>query len=178
MDVSLLRNLGDGTFDPQEAYTVNRKLKAICAADLDGDGDLDIVTTNVTSDSVSVLLNNGSGSLTLSASCPVGERPQSLFAADLDGDGDLDLATANEDSDNVSVLLNQQGYICGDADGNQVVNISDVVFLVDYIFGDGPAPEPVESGDVDCNGTVNISDAVYLITYIFAQGPEPCADCP
>ncbi len=69
-------------------------------------------------------------------------------------------------------------YICGDADGNQLVNIADVVYLINYIFDGGPAPDPLEVGDVDCNQLVNIADVVYLITYIFDGGPAPCAGCP
>lgn len=65
---------------------------------------------------------------------------------------------------------------CGDADGNTIWNISDAVFLIAYIFGGGPAPDPLCLGDADGNGIVNISDAVYLIAYIFGGGPEP--HCP
>ena len=54
------------------------------------------------------------------------------------------------------------------------VDISDVVFLVAYIFSGGPAPNPLLSGDADCDQTVSISDAVYLISYIFFGGPAPC----
>lgn len=69
-------------------------------------------------------------------------------------------------------------YLCGDADGNDIVNISDAVFLISYIFGGGPPPDPFDAGDVDCNEIVNISDVVYLIAYIFGGGPGPCAECP
>jgi hypothetical protein len=82
------------------------------------------------------------------------------------------LATCFDDI--LLVSLGEQGYICGDADGNDMVNISDAVYLIEYIFGGGPPPEPLLSGDVDCNQTVNISDAVYLISYIFSSGPAPC----
>jgi hypothetical protein len=68
-------------------------------------------------------------------------------------------------------------YLCGDADSNDLVSISDAVFLIAYIFSGGPAPSPLASGDVDCSGIVNISDAVYLIGYIFGGGPAPCAAC-
>jgi hypothetical protein len=69
-------------------------------------------------------------------------------------------------------------YLCGDADGSGQVDLSDVVYLVNYIFGGGPAPEPIETGDVDCNGRVNLSDAVYLINYVFLYGaPAPCEAC-
>jgi hypothetical protein len=75
-------------------------------------------------------------------------------------------------------------YICGDANGSggdPAVDIDDVVYLINYIFAGGPAPEPVEAGDADCSGgdvPIDIDDVVYLINYIFAGGPAPCADCP
>ncbi|MGB5138303.1 MAG: dockerin type I domain-containing protein [Candidatus Zixiibacteriota bacterium] len=69
-------------------------------------------------------------------------------------------------------------YLCGDADGSSSVTISDSVYLINYIFAGGPAPNPLLAGDADCSGIVTISDTVYLINYIFAGGPAPCASCP
>jgi hypothetical protein len=69
-------------------------------------------------------------------------------------------------------------FLCGDADGNGVVNISDAVFLLGYIFGGGPPPEPLQAADADCSDVVNVADVVYLISYIFAVGPPPCNNCP
>ncbi len=68
-------------------------------------------------------------------------------------------------------------FVCGDADGSEIISISDAVFLIAYIFNGGPAPNPLDAGDVDCNSVVNISDAVALISYIFAGGPAPCEAC-
>ncbi|MBU2625963.1 MAG: S8 family serine peptidase, partial [candidate division Zixibacteria bacterium] len=65
-------------------------------------------------------------------------------------------------------------YVAGDADGSGAVDIDDVVYLIQYIFSGGPAPDPLESGDADCSGEIDIDDAVYLIEYIFSNGPEPC----
>lgn len=64
--------------------------------------------------------------------------------------------------------------VAGDADGNGQLTISDAVYLINYIFAGGPAPNPVLRGDADCSNVVNISDVVYLIRYIFAGGPPPC----
>lgn len=69
-------------------------------------------------------------------------------------------------------------YICGDADGSDILTISDAVYLINYIFSGGPAPNPLLSGDADCSAIVNISDAVYLINFIFGGGPAPCSACP
>lgn len=68
-------------------------------------------------------------------------------------------------------------YVDGDASGDGFVNITDVVYLINYIFVDGPAPNPIAAGDADCSGTVNISDGVYLIAYIFSDSPAPGAAC-
>jgi hypothetical protein len=62
----------------------------------------------------------------------------------------------------------------GDADGNEIVNISDATYGVNYIFGSGPAPDPPQAMDADCNGYENISDVIYVISYIFGGGPAPC----
>lgn len=64
--------------------------------------------------------------------------------------------------------------IRGDANGDGSVNISDAVYLINYIILGGPAPNPFSSGDADCSGAISISDVVYLINYVFAGGPSPC----
>jgi len=68
-------------------------------------------------------------------------------------------------------------FICGDANGDGIVDISDVVYLIAYIFSGGSAPSPVLAGDANCDSMVDISDVVYLIAYIFSGGLRPCAAC-
>jgi hypothetical protein len=64
-------------------------------------------------------------------------------------------------------------YTCGDANGDGVINVTDVVYLINYLFISGPAPDPIQAGDVNCDGMVNVSDVVYLINYLFISGPPP-----
>jgi hypothetical protein len=64
----------------------------------------------------------------------------------------------------------------GNANGDDLINIGDVVWLVNYIFREGPPPDPVLSGDANCDGLTNVGDAAYLIAYIFREGPPP--ECP
>jgi hypothetical protein len=65
-------------------------------------------------------------------------------------------------------------YMCGDANGDQTLNIGDAVYLVDYIFRSGPPPVPLDAGDPNVDLSVNVGDAVYLIGHIFKGGPPPC----
>lgn len=67
--------------------------------------------------------------------------------------------------------------VCGDANSDGTINVSDAVYLISYVFGEGSAPNPISLGDCDCTGVVNVSDAVYLVSYIFGSGAAPCAGC-
>lgn len=64
--------------------------------------------------------------------------------------------------------------ICGDASSDGLVNISDVVFIINFVFLGGEAPHYSNAADVNCDSMVNVSDAVYLINYIFTDGKPPC----
>jgi hypothetical protein len=66
----------------------------------------------------------------------------------------------------------------GDANGSggtTPIDIDDVVYLIAYIFSEGPAPTPYEvaSGDANSSCGVDIDDVVFLIAYIFSEGPAP-----
>ena len=64
-----------------------------------------------------------------------------------------------------------------DYDLGDVIDISDLVYLVDYMFTGGPTPECLDEADVDASGDIDISDLVYLVDYMFNGGPPPVA-CP
>ncbi len=65
--------------------------------------------------------------------------------------------------------------ICGDANGDELVDVGDVVYLINYLFKGGPAPIPWEAGDANSDGMVDVGDVVYLINYLFKGGPAPCS---
>jgi hypothetical protein len=65
--------------------------------------------------------------------------------------------------------------ITGDPNGDMFVTVSDVVYLINYLFKGGQPPVHCpKSGDVNCDGKVTVSDAVYLINYLFKGGSAPC----
>jgi N-acetylmuramoyl-L-alanine amidase len=63
--------------------------------------------------------------------------------------------------------------IAGDADSDGEVSIADAVYLVNYLFKGGPAPEPSWKGDANGDCKVSIGDIVYLINYLTKGGPAP-----
>lgn len=94
------------------------------------------------------------------------------------------LVTSNDlDSDSLTIpllleLTSDPWFVCGDANNDEAVDVSDAVYIINYAFVQGsPAPDPLESGNVNCDETVDVSDAVYIINYAFSAGsPAPC-DC-
>jgi hypothetical protein len=101
----------NGRFTGAGSYLIGDWPRNIAAADVDGDGKLDLVVTLEsgivpdTSDSVAVLLGKGDGSFSTPQGYAVGTTPNALAIADLDGNGTLDIVTGNSGSSSVSVLL-------------------------------------------------------------------------
>jgi len=71
-------------------------------------------------------------------------------------------------------------YRCGDADGDGQINLLDILYLIDHLYGDpaGPASIPPEAGDANGDTAINLLDILYLIDHVYGspQGPEPV--CP
>lgn len=63
---------------------------------------------------------------------------------------------------------------CGDANSDGSINVSDAVYIINYVFVGGDPPNPLANGDVNCDGSVNVSDAVYIINFVFVGGNPPC----
>jgi len=78
--------------------------------------------------------------------------------------------------DTSTVVIKVVSFICGDANADKAVNVSDAVYIINYIFTSGPPPKPLAAADVNGSGSVNVSDAVYLINYIFTSGPPPACE--
>jgi hypothetical protein len=79
------------------------------------------------------------------------------------------------------VLISNQiplfNHVPGDANGDKVTTISDVVFLFNYLFFHSTTPSPFSAGDANADCNIDIADAVYLIVYLFHDGPAPYSGC-
>jgi hypothetical protein len=137
--------------DPQRlASESDNQPVSVAAADLDGDGDHDLVTANRLSNDVSVLLNVGGGMYRKSGSYSVGSRPTALATGDLNNDGKPDVVTANSTSNDVSVLFNQGGS-----------ELSADLFGTETAYAiNASSDEPVGIATANLDGNANASEDV------------------
>jgi hypothetical protein len=64
-------------------------------------------------------------------------------------------------------------FLLGDVNTNRVVELGDVVYLITYLYKEGPAPYILILGDTNRNGVVELGDLVLLISYLYRDGPPP-----
>ena len=113
--VSVLRNTTTAgtttlSFAPKADYTVGTAPSGVALSDVDGDGRLDLLVANQSSNTISVLLNTslmpGIVSFAPKVDYTVGTAPGNVVGADINGDGKLDLVSVNSGTGTVSVLRN------------------------------------------------------------------------
>jgi hypothetical protein len=136
------RGTGRGAFAASSNPTVGAASWAITTGDVDGDGDLDLLTGDVTGTTVTLLRNAGNGTFGTPASITVGTGPTDLALADVDGDGDLDLLASNYTDNTVSVRTNNGA---GTFSGTQTITLPANI-----------GPEQLVLGDVDGDGDLDL----------------------
>ncbi|MGH9381859.1 MAG: FG-GAP-like repeat-containing protein [Thermoanaerobaculia bacterium] len=77
---------------------------AVVTADVNGDGNQDILTSDGGDNTISVLLGDGDGGFSTAESFATGAFPNGLAVAEVTGDGHLDVITSNFEGDGVSLL--------------------------------------------------------------------------
>lgn len=153
--IEVLFGDGKGAFKvPGSFFAVGRHpYQRVRAADVNGDGRADVITTNLEGDDVTVLLSDGRGGLKPSTGSPFrcGDSPFNLTVGDVNGDGKPDLAIVNSPSstsdrrgkDGLTVLL-------GDgAGGFQMMTGSP--------FATGRIPNIAAVGDINGDGIADVA---------------------
>ena len=108
-------------------------------------------------------------------SIDVGPLPAGDYTVEVsDGMGDFESRMFTVGAD-VSCCWGMRGNV--DYDPGDVIDISDLVFLVDYMFNGGSEPDCMIEVDLNDDGGIDISDLVFLVDYMFTGGPAP-VDCP
>lgn len=154
--VSVLLNVGDGTFGPQ-AVSAPLAIEGQAAlgedlevADVNGDCHPDAVA--VTRHAIYVLTNDGAGALTLGPNAVVGTGSfRSVAVADLDGDGLLDIAGAISSGLGGSVELYRN-------EGNGTFGLAEVLGLTGFTTRSGLALADADGdGDPDLAVTTGVA---------------------
>jgi hypothetical protein len=102
----MLPGIGGGRFGPANDTPVPRSLRAVAAADMDGDGKLDIVCW--LGDEIAILLNAGQGMFyapEFFATNVIGLEPGRIAVGDLNGDSRPDIVTATSDFMGILTLV-------------------------------------------------------------------------
>jgi hypothetical protein len=148
--LSVLVNDSDRTFSlaQNSPYPVGYPPYTVALADVDGDNNLDIVTTNYDKGLVSVFFRNPAEilSITKSFSYAVGQGPASIAIADLNKDSRL-IAIANDQSSSISLLI-------GNSDGTLSMSTGSP-------YAVGKNPVAVALADMDGDSYLDVVVANY-----------------
>jgi len=71
------------------------------------------------------------------------------------------------------VYTSEASFVRGDANGDGAVDVSDISYLINYLFLGTSPPEPLGAGDATGDGMVDIADVLFLINYLFLGGSPP-----
>jgi hypothetical protein len=74
-------------------------------------------------------------------------------------------------------LFVSKWHASGDMNADGQASSSDIIYLVSYLFGDGPRPRDPSVEDLTCDKTISVLDVVVLANFVLRMGPAPCVDC-
>ena len=103
--ISILLGDGNGSFEAQDRHLSANAASFGASADLNGDGNIDIVTINETTSRMSIFLGNGDGTLQTGISSSAGSRPRGIAFGKFNDDAFLDIAVANLSGARVTLFL-------------------------------------------------------------------------
>jgi hypothetical protein len=113
-----------------------------------------------------------------------GGSPGGMAAGDFDGDGAGDLAIGESTPDGMRVVVvfgqadGSDVFVRGDPNADRRVDLSDGIYILNYLFLTGAVPRCLDAMDIDDDGRLVLTDAIGLLNHIFLGGPPPPAPYP
>jgi hypothetical protein len=137
---------------------------AVAAADLNGDGALDLVSADSFDDAATILLGHGDASFE-AQEIATGLMPMAVVVADLDRTRTPDLVTPNALSGDISSLLNglpPRTLCTGDCNERGSVALDELVLVVNVALGRQPV-EACVAADPNGEATVTIDEVIEAV---------------
>jgi len=72
-----------------------------------------------------------------------------------------------------SEVLTVARFVRGDCNDDGIIDIGDAIYLINYLYKGGPAPDPQQAGDVNCDAGCELADVVFLLNFLYKSGPPP-----
>ena len=99
---------------------------------------------------------------------------------DCNGNGipdDCDIAsgTSADTNSNATPDECEQQFNRGDANASGTIDVTDPIYILQYVIGSGPAPSCMDSGDCNDDESLDLSDAIYLLQHLFLATAPPSA---
>ncbi|MCP4966754.1 MAG: VCBS repeat-containing protein, partial [bacterium] len=136
-------------FSKHDISTGADKVKSITTADVDGDGDIDVLSASYNDDKIAWYENDGSEGFTEHVITTGANGAQSVTTADIDGDGDLDVLSASTLDDTVAWYEN---------DGSQ--GFTQHLVTAGAVHSEGA--RSVTTADMDGDGDLDVLLAAYI----------------
>ena len=76
----------------------------------------------------------------------------------------------------IDIGMFEYDYLVGDVYPDSVTDVTDLIWLVDYIYNSAATPCPWHRVDWNCDCKANLIDITQMVDYIFNGGPGPCTD--
>jgi hypothetical protein len=74
--------------------------------------------------------------------------------------------------------VGEKRFVRGNVNADAALNITDGVFVLNFLFLGGPAPPCREAANTNGDGVLNLTDGIYLLNFLFLGGPRPPAPFP
>ena len=103
--------------------------ESVYAVDIDGDGDMDVVSASFRDEKVAWHENDGTASFREHAISTFASGANGVFAADIDGDGDNDVLSSSAGDNKVAWYRNDGAPKRGDFNEDQTVGCADAALL-------------------------------------------------
>ena len=156
--------VGQPTFTEYSISTSADGAKFVYATDVDGDGDMDVLSASYEDDKIAWYENDGSQGFTRHTITTSASGAISVYAADVDGDGDMDVLSASIYDDKIAWYEN---------DGSES-------FTEHEISTSADGADDVYAVDMDGDGDMDVLSASYFddkIAWYEQEGsPLDCSD--